>query len=77
MTETSRASWPAAEVFHDMLDENDASRPSTMETYTTSEETRAPDCEENDAIRVKEIGESLGKQRILRMPELPPEIRET
>lgn len=57
--------------------ENDASRPSTMETYTTSEETRGPECEENDAMGLQEKGQSLGKQEILRMRELPPEIRET
>lgn len=57
--------------------ENDVSRPSTMESYTTLEEIRGPDCEENEAIELGDKEEIVGKQRTARMPQLPPEIRET
>ncbi len=76
MTETPSGSWPTGADERNVPVENDASRPSTMETYTTSEETRGPECEENDGHGLWGLRHSSGKQSISRMPELPPEIRE-
>lgn len=78
MTETPPGSWPAADDDRAGLPtEDEASRPSTMETYTTSEETK-PVIIGNDSIPQKDSAKAgSDKQWVLKMLELPPEILET
>ena len=71
-TDTPPGSWPAAE---DDGGGDEVSRPSTMETYVTIEESKEPG-RQRDNVAGDRTG-ATGKKGIARMPELPPEIRET
>lgn len=78
MSEAPPGSWPAAEEDHGVPVDLESSRPSTMETYTTTEDTKWPGSEGDKVPETQDQEEGRkGKQRISSMPELPPEIRET
>ena len=78
VTDIPPGSWPAAE---DVGGGDEVSRPSTMETYVTleeSEESKGSGQQEVKMARSKDKAtEGTGKKGVARMPELPPEICET
>ena len=76
MTETTPGCWPSEAEDRNESMEDEASRPSTMETYATPYEE---DSEEEDKVveRQDNAKDSLRKLGMTRIPELPAEIRET
>ena len=71
-------SWDIAEESQQGSDEDGASRPSTTETYVTTGESISSERQEHHISECKNKGkETDRKHGITRMPELPPEIRET
>ena len=78
MTENPPGSWDVTEESQHGLDEDGSNRPSTAETYVTTGESISSLQEEHHEVKSSEKGkDTIWKQRIERMPELPPEIRET
>ena len=78
MTDIPPRSLPVAEKDQDELAENAASRPSTTETYVTLKESENSERQWDNEVMSKDTGTDISeKHGIARMPELPPEIRET
>ena len=80
ITDTAPGSWPP-EKDRDASGGDETTRPSTADTLVTLEESesdRSPINDDDFLDKGKAIDTSTaGKHGIARMPELPPEIRET
>lgn len=77
MADNPPGSWPTAEEEREESDKDEDSRPSTAEFHESLEQSESAGEELDNVVDEKRTPHIFGKHGIARMPELPPEIRET